>query len=87
MCDAPDNLSLCEQVTCMSFVHMDSGLKSVSVSVDLCYTEKVLHGESNKGPASPRTTKATAQSKPPTNQPSHTQTANEKHGESVITRH
>ena len=34
----------------------------------------VLHGESNKGPASPRTIKPMAQSKPPTNQPSHTQT-------------
>ena len=29
---------------------------------------KVLHGESNKWPASPRTTKTTAQSKSPTNQ-------------------
>ena len=38
----------------------------------------VLHGESNKGPASPRTTKTTPQSKP-TNQPSHTQTVNEQH--------
>ena len=39
----------------------------------------MYHGESNKGPASPRTTNTTAQSKPPTNQPSHTQTANEQH--------
>ena len=36
------------------------------------YSHMVLHGESNKGPASPRTTKTTAQSKPPTIQPSHT---------------
>ena len=39
----------------------------------------VLHGERNKGPASPRTTKTTAQSKPPTKQPSHTQPANKQH--------
>ena len=44
----------------------------------VCKYVCMLHGESNQVPASPRMTKTMAQSKQPTNQPSHTQTANEQ---------
>ena len=38
----------------------------------------VLHGESDRGQASPRTTTTMTQTKPPTTQPCSHQTANEK---------
>ena len=73
-----------EERTNLASSRAQSG-KAICANADIAQAEAqhvvccVLHGESNKGLASPRTTKKMALLKPPTNQASHNQTDNERH--------